>query len=224
MTLSKRIRAFAGVVLFLSILPGAYLLGMWQGTGRTAGNSNDPQTDAHGIEPLRGTYLEHKLDRDSQLNTNQSNTNKGIAPALTASPSAGIDALLGATPLAAQIQADMQAMEQRMDAVMHQAHAGIAADLGGDLGLTPQDMEERGNTYIFRYLARGLAKCSLKVNVEHGELSVSGQFSEGNGSTQRTSSFAQSQSLPGEVDPHSLKTVLENGILTITLDKAGAKR
>jgi len=215
MALSKRIRAFAGVVLFLSILPGAYLLGMWQGAGRAAGNSNDPQTGTNSIEPLGFVDPGEKLERDAQLNPNQSNPNAGIARA----PVAGVVALLGANPLAAQIQADMQAMQQRMDHVFRQAQVGLAADLGGGVGLTPQEMEETDKAYIFRYLARGLEKCSLKVKLEYGHLSVSGQFSQGNGTAQSTSSFAQSQSLPGEVDPHSLKTDLENGILTITLNK-----
>lgn len=209
MALSRRIRAFAGFVLFLSILPAAYLLGLWQGTGQTAGNTNEPQTNTGAPMVRADTTASEHFERIPNLNSDQSNTssvNITVAGAATS---------LGRAPHTTPVRALSRS---------GQAKVGFAADLGEGVGLSAQEMEESDTAYIFRYQARGLEKCSLKVNVEHGLLSVSGQFSETTGNTERSSSFAQSQSLPGAVDPHSLKTELENGILTITLDKVGAKR
>jgi HSP20 family protein len=119
----------------------------------------------------------------------------------------------------AQMQADMQAMQERMNNFFGHAAMGIGQDLGGGFGLQELGVEERDGAYVFHFQAQGLDQGSLKVRVDDGQLSVSGEYAQDLGNMKTSSSFSRMSSLPGPVDAASLKTDYKDGVLTITVNK-----
>jgi len=92
------------------------------------------------------------------------------------------------------------------------------------------DIEENDDAYIVTMDAPGIEKGNVKVSLENGVLTIKGTREEINEekegdkvlrSERRQGSFQRVFSLPGPVDEASMKTELDNGILKITIKKAG---
>lgn len=222
MALSKRIRAFSGVVLFLSVLPAAYLIGEMRGAQRTSGTTDETQTHNDSFK------LVDRLELPKQLNQAQANPsgsagaqppcgwqvgpgNAGLLPNV-ASPFGGGDPF-------ARMEAEMQAMQQHMDRVFGSAIGGVDVGLGG-VGAGGLQVTEDGGNYVVRCPAEGLDEGSLHVGVEDQALTVSGECTRKSGSASYSSSFSQMATLPGPVDVKTLKTDLKDGVLVISIAKA----
>jgi len=216
--LSKRMVAFAGVVLFLSVLPCVYLLGAAHGARHEAGNNDKPTVATNTFEPIE--RLERKTQQLNQTQTNPS----GKPGQWTVSPDPVTQdpfvSVFGSGDPFAQMQADIQAMQKNMDAMFDKMHAGALGNLGEGLGLNGPGLEEKDGAYVLRYQAQGLDKASLKVSVDDDTLSISGSHSQEAGHAKSSSSFTQIATLPGPVDASSLKTDYKDGVLTITMKKA----
>lgn len=214
MELSKRIKAFAGVVLFFSLLPAAYLIGELRGAQHRVETTGDPQANASGFQPLQ------KLDPPARkLNRTQADPSAGTDPwqLAPAAPNFG-----SGDPFA-QMRAEMNAMHERMDAIFGQMHAGFSTDLGGGFGLQDLGAEETKDSYVYRFQADGLDQGSLKVSITDNQLSVSGQFTQASGGVSTSSAFSKMSTLPGPADPATLKTEVKDGVLTVTVNKSSAK-
>lgn len=124
-------------------------------------------------------------------------------------------------------------MEQEMDELVNRAFtnfgsgAGITLPFGG-LGSVPDmDLREEGNGYVIRLDMPGIETGSINVKVEENQLTISGTRTEdaeqNAGSMLRkerhVGSFTRSMSLPQAVDPDSLKTDYEDGVLTVHIQK-----
>lgn len=127
---------------------------------------------------------------------------------------------------------EMQEMQNRMAALMHR--------MGMDDPINPQDMgspfashfelEEDARAYVAHIALPNVDDKTLQVSVQDQMLMVRGTHEElieqkdssGNliRSQQRMENFVRSMRLPAPVDPQSLKTSYQNGILTITVEKS----
>jgi HSP20 family protein len=80
-------------------------------------------------------------------------------------------------------------------------------------------------SYIVEAAVPGIPKEKLKVSLESGTLTVSGEreVAEGHtlvrGSASAASSFVSSISLPADADPKNVKAALKDGLLTITIGR-----
>lgn len=244
MALSKRIRAFSGVVLFLSVLPAAYLIGEMRGAQEAKGTTDRPETQKQTFKPI------DRLELPKQLNQAQANpsgttgksaspgawqvnpANTGLLPSIVAPFSSG-------DPFA-QMEAEMQAMHKRMDDLFGQPTGldnfpsldnipalgnlpgfGAANGFGTtQQGLGGLQMAEENGNYVVRCQAEGLDKGSLKVNVDDQTLTVTGQCTRQTGNASVSSSVTQMATLPGPVDPKTLQTDIKDGTVVITIAKA----
>lgn len=239
MTLSRRIRAFAGVVMFLSVLPAAYLLGESRGARNAAGNTDDKQAKASEFQPIERLQLPPKKlnqGNSAPLHLNAGNNAKPCPWNVEPAPlGAGLDpgpfaALPGGDPFARMAQ-DMKAMQEQMDEMfgsmgtMDPKYRKLS-DTFHMPGLAfvdhkafDGDVEETESSYVLRYSLPGLDKASLKVSVENTTIKVSGGSSQTQGQASSSTLFSRMSSLPGAVDSASLKTEYKDGVLTITLKK-----
>lgn len=127
---------------------------------------------------------------------------------------------------------EMQEMQNRMAALMHR--------IGMNDPINPQGMgspfashfelEEDAHAYVAHIALPNVDEKTLQVSVQDQMLLVRGTHEElieekdpsGNliRSQQRMENFVRSMRLPAPVDPQSLKTSYQNGILTITVEKS----
>ena len=205
-TLSSRIRAFAGVVLFLSVLPAVYLLGELRGTQHATGTTDAQETPeviparSESAQRLAATEKLNLMKADASKTCGQWQVDPGHAPEPQPSMAGPV----------AQLQAEMNAMRQRMSTLVGEAPGRM-----GGLQIT-----EEGDVYIARSSSEGLDQASLRVKVENQQLTVSGEYTRQDGGVSISSSFTRMATLPGPVDPASAKTALKDGSLVVTIDKA----
>jgi len=189
---------FAGVALVLSLLPVAYLAGAWHADRKADQRTFD--TRASGSFAVVNRSPE-------QLNRTQ----VGTTPSL-------------ATPAPLR---EMQAMQQRMDALFDRVVAAQGADLrqrmGTSVGFGDLKTEETRDRYLFTLAIPGLEQGSLDIRVESGRLTISGETrsesAQGSMRSSRSSAFSRSVSLPGPVAADSVNSTLKDGVLTVEVKK-----
>lgn len=127
---------------------------------------------------------------------------------------------------------EMQEMQNRMAALMHRM--GMADSINpqgmGSPFASHFELEEDGHAYVAHIALPNVDDKTLQVSVQDQMLMVRGTHEElieekdpsGNliRSQQRMEHFVRSMRLPAPVDPQSLKTSYQNGILTITVEKS----
>ncbi len=93
------------------------------------------------------------------------------------------------------------------------------------------DVYEYADRYELRFDLPGLAKNELKVSFENDVLTIDGERKapelpeNATGRCERwTGKFSRSLTLPENADPSTLEAKLENGVLTLAVKKAEAKK
>ncbi len=86
------------------------------------------------------------------------------------------------------------------------------------------DLYEDDNAFYARFEIPGVKKADLRVELENNVLTVSAQTSEKKDKTEQSFSFSRSISVPDGIDADKVKARHEDGILTVTLPKAEARK
>lgn len=91
----------------------------------------------------------------------------------------------------------------------------------------PMDLTETADAYVVRLEVPGFAKESLEIDINGGNLRVTGKRGEGEdekpGKEFLRASFTRSVTLPGELEEEGHRAELKDGILTVTLKKAAPR-
>jgi HSP20 family protein len=94
--------------------------------------------------------------------------------------------------------------------------------------ITPVDIEETDDELIVEIDVPGVSKEDVVIDLQDNELIVSGEIRERERSgklrrqTRRTGLFEHRVTLPGDVDPDSVRASLRDGVLTIRCAKQRA--
>lgn len=137
--------------------------------------------------------------------------------------------------------AAMSLLEDRMNRIFSNffsyapAAAGHAFDSGGLFDFMPRaDLSEKENAYIVKADLPGLDKDKIDISVRGNLLTLQGVRSAGSDTQDEQSgyyaqersygSFARTIPLPGPVDEANVKADYKEGVLTITLPKAGGEK
>jgi HSP20 family protein len=97
----------------------------------------------------------------------------------------------------------------------------------------PLDVIARGDEFIVRATLPGVAPEDIQVSIEDNVLTIKGQtaaqIQNGDGGTylmreRRTGSFHRALRLPDTVDTDKAHPEYQNGVLTVTIPKAEAKK
>lgn len=83
------------------------------------------------------------------------------------------------------------------------------------------DLYEDADAYHLRFELPGVKKADVKVELENAVLTVSGTRKNG---AETAAEFARSVSVPDGINPDKVKARFEDGILTVTLPKAEARK
>lgn len=86
------------------------------------------------------------------------------------------------------------------------------------------DLYEDEHHYYARFELPGLKKDEVDVELENAVLTVSSVKNETSGSSEARASFQRSISVPDGVDLAKVSAALEDGLLTVTLPKAEARK
>ena len=119
----------------------------------------------------------------------------------------------------------------RMGQLMNFAFGGLTpADLA-DMPWAPLgDVSETDEAYIVRAELPGVNKDQVDVQLQGGELVITGEIQEDSGkgrrhrSTRRVGRFEFRASLPGDVNPEGVTAELSDGVLTVTVPKSEAAK
>ena len=132
---------------------------------------------------------------------------------------------------------EMDAMNRQIDALFNQAFSrfGEAHQFGGMMqgDFTPRmDLKDEGDHYVAHLDIPGAEEPSINVSVKNDTLTVDARTdftTKNNGQNgqvlhqeRRMGSFMRSIPLPEPVDLDSLKTSYEDGVLTVTINKASS--
>jgi HSP20 family protein len=119
----------------------------------------------------------------------------------------------------------------RMGQLMNFAFGGLTpADLA-DMPWAPLgDVSETDEAYIVRAELPGVNKDQVDVQLQGGELVITGEIQEDSGhgrrhrSSRRTGRFEFRAYLPGDVTPEGVTAQLSDGVLTVTVPKSEAAK
>lgn len=130
---------------------------------------------------------------------------------------------------------DLRQMQDTMDRMWRRFgdNAGGSAENPHIEGWAmPLDVVQKGDDTVIRASMPGVAPDNIQVSIEDNVLTIRGQTSEAheekNGNylmrERRSGSFHRALRLPDSVDPDKAHPHYQNGVLTITIPKAEAKR
>jgi HSP20 family protein len=97
--------------------------------------------------------------------------------------------------------------------------------VGGDLWAPPADIEETEDAWIIEADLPGTRAEDVNIDVEDGELVISGEIVERERRgvlrrrTRRSGAFELRVSVPADIDPDQVKASMDNGVLTVTIPK-----
>lgn len=129
---------------------------------------------------------------------------------------------------------DFQRIRDKMDQLLGRAASrkpGLKCyDFGGELALCV-DVQDKGDRFVVCMDVPGMEKADFNLEIKDGALMVSGNLRQeqddtSQGYVRRERRFGQFQRLirlPEPVDAEKTQAVYENGVLMITLPKAGQK-
>ena len=130
---------------------------------------------------------------------------------------------------------DMRQMQDTMDRMWRRM--GSTSRAGADNSemeswAVPLDVTQKGETTVIRASMPGVSPDDLEVSIEDNVLTIKGQTaSEHQDESEtylmrerRTGSFYRALRLPDSVDAEGVEPRYENGVLTITVPKAEAKK
>jgi len=92
-----------------------------------------------------------------------------------------------------------------------------------DVGLHA-DLFEADGAYHASFALPGLTKDDVKVELVNSVLTVSGEFSDTHGESERKMAFSRSLALPDGVDPGKISAEMRNGMLHITMSKTEERK
>src|ERR1700742_1213297 len=117
----------------------------------------------------------------------------------------------------------LQQEVNRLFGTFFDTQAGAAGGLAGRRWIPAMDLVEEGQEYVLRADLPGIDEGDVKVELEDGVLTVSGERSseheeqrEGYRRIERASgSFSRSLTLPDGVDPDGVQASFERGVLEV---------
>ncbi len=119
----------------------------------------------------------------------------------------------------------------RMGQLMNFAFGGLTPVALVDMPWAPLgDVSETDDAYIVRVELPGVNKDQVDVQLQGGELVITGEIQEDSGkgcrhrSTRRVGRFEFRASLPGDVNPEGVTAELSDGVLTVTVPKSEAAK
>lgn len=86
------------------------------------------------------------------------------------------------------------------------------------------DLYEDENAFHARFEIPGVKKSDLRVELENSVLTVSAQSSDKKDKTEQSFSFSRSISVPDGIDADKVRARYEDGILTVSMPKAEARK
>ena len=130
---------------------------------------------------------------------------------------------------------DLRQMQNSMDRMWHRAGTPFSdKEEGPDMEAwaVPLDVIRKGEDTVVRASMPGVTPGDIQVSIEDNVLTIrahtSKEFQDGDGNflmrERRTGSFHRALRLPDSVDPDHVQPHYQNGVLSITVPKAEAKR
>ncbi len=130
---------------------------------------------------------------------------------------------------------DLRQMQDTMDRMWRRigttpANAGSGPEI--EAWAVPLDVTQKGDNTVIRASMPGVSPQDIQVSIEDNVLTIRGETAkeyQDEDETylmreRRTGSFHRALRLPDAVDPDRVEPRYENGVLTITVPKAEAKR
>lgn len=127
---------------------------------------------------------------------------------------------------------DLASMQRRMDRFFDRFMNKGMFDLDAEMLAMPNfapscDITESGDHYLLTFDVPGVKKEDIKIDLQNGVLSVSGERKEENEETKKGrfrserayGSFFRSFTLPGDVKPEQIEANYADGVLRIALAK-----
>ena len=127
---------------------------------------------------------------------------------------------------------ELRRMQENMDRLWRGFYSGEENGGGMEHWAIPLDVKEQGDNIVIHASMPGVDPDDVDVTIENDVLTIKGQtrtekeHKEGNFlmKERRTGSFHRSLRLPDTVDTDKAHPYYENGVLTVTLPKAEAKK
>ena len=130
---------------------------------------------------------------------------------------------------------DLRQMQDTMDRMWRRVgitSRGSGSDSEIEAWAVPLDVSQKGDDTVIRASMPGVSPGDIQVSIEDNVLTIRGQTAkeyQDEGETylmqeRRTGSFHRALRLPDSVDPDGVEPRYENGVLTITVPKAEAKK
>ena len=130
---------------------------------------------------------------------------------------------------------DLRQMQDTMDRMWRRVGTtsrSSGSDSEIEAWAVPLDVSQKGDNTVIRASMPGVSPGDIQVSIEDNVLTIRGQTAEeyqDEGETylmreRRTGSFHRALRLPDSVDPDRVEPRYENGVLTITVPKAEAKK
>ncbi len=130
--------------------------------------------------------------------------------------------------------AELRRMEDNMDRLWRGFGRGDPFHVGAEAGqwLLPLDVTEEGDTILVKASVPGIAPEHIQVSIENGVLTIQGETKseqerkEANYLVRerRCGAFNRAIRVPEDADPDKATSSYENGVLTVALPKAEAKK
>jgi HSP20 family protein len=128
--------------------------------------------------------------------------------------------------------AELRRMQENMDRLWRGFYSGGEDGNGIERWAIPLDVKEEGDNIVIHASMPGVDPNDVDVTIENDVLTIKGhtkveeERKEGNFlmKERRTGSFHRSLRLPDTVDTEKAQPYYENGVLTVSLPKAEAKK